>query len=550
MLKDSKISITMPVYNSYYLKDNYKNNMLNFFYHNQYIKANDDNNISINNESLEKKINLLQCNIPLIINKCVLNNNRSTGDDVNIARDNPFFFNQTIIPKESKDVNEDVSINDSSDHSKDNKLNNKYKLANSKSENSTFKFSIIVSIYNNGEYLKNVCFSSLKKISIFNDIEIILVDDGSTDNSTIEIIKDLEKSYKNVKTYFFNDGGSGSPSRPRNMGAKLSTTNYITYLDPDNEAYGDGYTKLYNEITSDNYDLVIGEIIFKNHMGSRPNSYCKEFLNSNNNNPVLDNGGKDMLLKTNFSAQSIQACLIKKSFLVNNNLEMVFGGAGEDTLFFYELLVNSQKTKVINDIIHIYHMSREDSITNDIDRSFFKKHLPVEMKKRNFLEKFGLLSQYIEKKHDFYFKHFIFIKLNNVIDESEKEFCFNYIDRMYKVFYDVWIVKDPILRDYFQSRNIYRNKPFNESLVVSLQDNSIRDTLDNLEEKDKLDDIEIILVDYHLLDSKNINLAQLFESTHKNVKLYYKNPKEKLGISELEQINLNMLTTNNITYIN
>ena len=50
-----------------------------------------------------------------------------------------------------------------------------------------YKLSIIIPIYNNGKYLRDRCISSLKKSSIFNDMEILLIDDGSTDYETIDI---------------------------------------------------------------------------------------------------------------------------------------------------------------------------------------------------------------------------------------------------------------------------------------------------------------------------------------------------------------------------
>lgn len=431
------------------------------------------------------------------------------------------------------------------------KNRNSHDLCTSFEENKdiNFKFSIIISIFNNGSYLKNVCFDSLKKSSLFNDIEIILVDDGSTDESTLQIIKSLDDNYENVKTYFFNDGGSGSPSRPRNMGVTLSTTKYITYLDPDNEAVDGGYATLYDEISKNDYDLVIGEIIFESSKINRKNTYCKRFIDCNNKDLFSFNGGKDMLIKTNFAAQSIQACLIKKSLIIDNNLEMVLGGAGEDTLFFYELLIHSQCTRVVDDIIHIYHMSREDSITNNISPSFFKKHLYVEYEKRNFLTKYGLLSNYLKNKQDLYFYRFIFSKLDNTISESDKKLSFEYIDKIYKVYYDIWIVNNPILKKYFKSREIYRDKPFDETIIAYLYDNSLDDILNKLSYKNELDNIEIILVDYYLRNPENIQLVKIFEASHKNVKLYYKNPKENLDNSKLEKRILNMITTNKISHI-
>src|SRR5699024_1528842 len=100
------------------------------------------------------------------------------------------------------------------------------------SETKDKKLSVIVPIHNNGKYLKYKCFSSLKRLKCFNDLEIIFVDDGSTDNETIRIIEDIKSTHDIVYKRF--ETGSGSASRPRNEGVHLATTNLITYLDRDN----------------------------------------------------------------------------------------------------------------------------------------------------------------------------------------------------------------------------------------------------------------------------------------------------------------------------
>ena len=92
-------------------------------------------------------------------------------------------------------------------------------------------------------------------------MEIIIVDDGSTDNYTPMIVNRLVRENNNVKAYFYNDGGSGSASRPRNKGYELSTAPFITYLDPDNEAINDGYYHLYKEIENKEVDLVVGNMV-------------------------------------------------------------------------------------------------------------------------------------------------------------------------------------------------------------------------------------------------------------------------------------------------
>ena len=76
------------------------------------------------------------------------------------------------------------------------------------------------------------------------------------------IIKRIEEEHDNVKTYYFNDGGSGSASRPRNKGAELASAPFITYLDPDNEAVNDGYATLLQVLTDDStLDMAIGNML-------------------------------------------------------------------------------------------------------------------------------------------------------------------------------------------------------------------------------------------------------------------------------------------------
>src|SRR5699024_10422722 len=111
---------------------------------------------------------------------------------------------------------------------------------NEKLQNKDFgqkEISVIVPIHNNGTYLEEKCFASLKRSSSFDKMEIIFVNDGSTHDTTIKIIDRLRRRHPDI-VYFEFESGSGSASRPRNKGIHLATTDLITYLDPDNEASG------------------------------------------------------------------------------------------------------------------------------------------------------------------------------------------------------------------------------------------------------------------------------------------------------------------------
>lgn len=113
------------------------------------------------------------------------------------------------------------------------------------------KVSIVVPIYNTELYLKK-CIDSLVK-QTFKDIEIILVNDGSTDNSEV-IIKEYSKKYKNVKAFTKENGGL---SDARNYGIKKSTGDYIAFIDSDDFVKENMIEELYNKAVDRGLDVVV-----------------------------------------------------------------------------------------------------------------------------------------------------------------------------------------------------------------------------------------------------------------------------------------------------
>ena len=87
------------------------------------------------------------------------------------------------------------------------------------------KVSVIVPVYNVEKYLEK-CLTSLVNQTL-NDIEIIVVNDGSSDNSQ-KIIDKYAKKYKNIKSYIKNNGGV---SDARNYGIKRATGKYISFIE-------------------------------------------------------------------------------------------------------------------------------------------------------------------------------------------------------------------------------------------------------------------------------------------------------------------------------
>lgn len=300
--------------------------------------------------------------------------------------------------------------------------------------NSKKMLSLIVPIHNNGRYLKYKCFNSILKLTCLEELEIIFIDDGSTDNDTIRIINDLRNDYPGI-VYKRFEKGSGSASRPRNVGMEMAKGKYISFLDPDNEAIEDGYTVLLNELKVDNeLDIVVGNIVREDNLKRNDISYYNKVMKVRDK-PYIKNM-KKLLLDTNLSVQSIQALIVKKDIITTSKISMIEGAAGQDTLFFQELLLKCSRLKVINKNIHSYYAYVEGSVTNTVTHKFFEKFYMVEMERKRFLEEENLIDFYMENRFNSYMKNWYFNKLNQINSNEERKLAEEIILSIFNIYND------------------------------------------------------------------------------------------------------------------
>lgn len=288
------------------------------------------------------------------------------------------------------------------------------------------EIAVIIPIYNNGRYLQGRCFRSLLRSSVFDKMQIYLIDDGSDDEETLAVIRKLENRYDNVTTYFFDQGGSGSAARPRNKGIEISKEPYVTYLDPDNEAISDGYAKLYEKIQQTDVDMAFGAI-FMRATSEKLMRIGYLFQDRLIKNP------RDLLIAENFRSQSIQACMIKRSLITEHSLQNPEGAFGEDTFFFHELMLNAQYVYYLDVPIHMYYAQRLNSSINDVGPSFFQKSFILEKYQRAQLEKYELVEEYIERKLDYFTINWYIEKLSDCRPD-ERESCIDIIDQIVKLY--------------------------------------------------------------------------------------------------------------------
>lgn len=204
------------------------------------------------------------------------------------------------------------------------------------------KVSVIVPIYNVEKYIKK-CLDSLYNQTL-KEIQIILVNDGSTDNSNI-IAQEYAQKYKN-KTIYLEEENRGL-SAARNYGMKYATGEYITFLDSDDYIEKDTYEKMYKKATEEKADVVECDFVREYPDYTKKDTGFKY----NNKNDMVAH------LRTN-----VWNKLIKKELILKNKIEFPIGLIYEDLEFTCKLIPYIKKISYINEI-GVHYIKREDSIS-------------------------------------------------------------------------------------------------------------------------------------------------------------------------------------------
>ena len=133
-------------------------------------------------------------------------------------------------------------------------------LTNQFFQKKCYIFSVIIPIYNTGRYVDEAIFSLLNQTIGFENIQIILVNDGSIDR-TDEISLKYKKKYPDNIIYIKTE--HGGLSKARNIGIKYATGKYITFLDPDDkwDSMAFNYISLFFEQNA-NIELVAARLKF------------------------------------------------------------------------------------------------------------------------------------------------------------------------------------------------------------------------------------------------------------------------------------------------
>ena len=237
------------------------------------------------------------------------------------------------------------------------------------------KISVIIPMYNTEDYIGE-CLDSLL-CQTFQDFEVIVVDDCSTDGS-LNVVKGYRPKFKGRLKIIESEKNSGGCAMPRNIGMKYAKGKYIFFLDSDDLIIKTTFEKLYNVAERFDADVVQCE---KFYSSDTPNLKGAELTIKSFKSqgyvevPTLDTGDVRQRIKdfnSNEYVWTVWSKLLRHDFLIENKIENPTVLYEEDLIFTIYCVVCAKNLVKFPDPVNIYRyrpgsvMHRSFSLTGYI----------------------------------------------------------------------------------------------------------------------------------------------------------------------------------------
>lgn len=315
------------------------------------------------------------------------------------------------------------------------------------------KLSVIIPIYNVENYLEK-CLDSVCNQSL-RDIEIICINDGSTDNS-LNILKDYASKDPRIKIISKENSGQATA---RNLGIKEAQGEYIAFVDADDFIEHDMFEKLYSKAKNNNLDIAMCKIAtYDNQTGEIKNNvwyymlgvfrdFEKEFFTHNDTKNFTCN-----IAVTPYNK------IYKTTLIKDNNILFPEGLIFEDEKFFFDVYLRAQKVSIVDEFLYYYRINRKGS-TVDISKE--NDYSDIILISKQIRETFKQTGNYEDYKI-LLTNRFIHLQLARFSETSPK----------YKKKYFNLLKKDlnEVLSDSVISNNLEPNVKYRVSKILKAQD--------------------------------------------------------------------------------
>lgn len=236
----------------------------------------------------------------------------------------------------------------------------------------TKKLTVVITVYNEEKYIAECIESVINQT--YSDLEIILIDDGSKDNS-FEICKAYEAKDHRVKAVRKENGGSVSA---RKEGIKYATSEYITYIDGDDWLELDHYEKIMSKIEDADILAYSLTCVYKENKTEIISNEAESGLYVGEK---LDELRKSVLYSGDFGHFGLFPSMCSKVFkksLIEENLLRVHDDIrmGDDGACTFPSICDAKKIIIDNDIAgYLYRKTETGTITSSFD---FKEFYRIE----------------------------------------------------------------------------------------------------------------------------------------------------------------------------
>ena len=259
------------------------------------------------------------------------------------------------------------------------------------------KVSLVVAAYNTEDFIER-CVNSLINQTL-KDIEIIIVNDGSTD-STLPKIQEKAKICKRIKLITQENCGTG---KTREVGFLQAIGEYVLFLDSDDWLDLRACEKLYKKAQETQADIIL-----YNHFVVDKGKYVKENCFSQYLN--LDNCLLKEVLLYRINTTTMGK-FIKRDFIIKNKVKFIQENIciGEDTYLSVELFIHEPKICFLDDYLYYYYKN-SNSVTNNKSRQ--SRYL--EINKMVYLVKHRLLEKELYEKCKTEFDYFVYMYIFSI----------------------------------------------------------------------------------------------------------------------------------------
>ena len=330
-------------------------------------------------------------------------------------------------------------------------------------------FSIVVPIYN-AESTIYKCINSLVNQK-FDDFEIILVDDGSSDDTFNKCLK-YSKDYSNIKVINQENNGVGSA---RNKGIDYADGDYILFIDSDDYIEKNALSIYQNIVKLNNPDIIISgyrqtKIDTK---AERIYSYSKKWFGSLNE--FIKIHFEELF--DNWLIHSPWNKLFKRDIILKNNIRFSQNySIYEDIGFVLDYLISSESICIIPDVLYNYNVKEQGSLVTKFHENAYIAYLDCWIRLKDLMFNSGVVND----------------KLYNKLQVFICNKIFGYLKELYRI----------------RAKNIYNHRKLIISEICS--NDNFSDLIHGLKLKKIHQKAELFLMKHSRIQSMNFLLSLIY----------------------------------------